>query len=516
VTTADTQQVRPSTNSVTLDGNAVIKVGDELVISADHLDSQFDMRELDARGNVYGNELDTTFASDSLLFDTEARTGDLYNVVYRHYPYTMDAAHIHITPNLIQADNATLTTSPPHVAPLVYFKAEHFTINHQKHRMVGRNVSLYIGKSRVLTEPYFSSHTSDSTSKNQNVRQQFGYNSNDGAFASVYGYTSIAKISTAESATYSSKGHNAATGWFGYNLPYIPIDKPASNDAPPPGTTQSDSVMYMLRSIARVGKIPVPEGDPLRFHDFTAPSPTAGVFSGALRGIASGVTLDGAYNQRIYGSPVTVDYLTKWPEAGFHTTVPVGAVRPDFPIGVDADEVRKILRKPEFDFSAAVLGGKYKEMPMNVHMSRTQYTASLDTRPFMLANNLLCYTGVSYIDNRYDIGTELRYPQATLALQQIFTDLTGIGAQITIATPKGASPFAFDALGAAHEFDIRGQYGNNYFVVGALLQYDLQLHDFYDQQFSIGPNLHGLMPRLTYDLLTRTTGFTVDVIGLTY
>ena len=130
---------------------------------------------------------------------------------------------------------------------------------------------------------------------------------------------------------------------------------------------------------------------------------------------------------------------------------------------------------------------------------------------------MLCFTGVSYINNSYSISDEtLAYPQATFALERVYSDLTGIGIQLTIANPTGQTPFDFDTLGANHELDLRGQYGNNTIVVGAVIEYNLQLNNIYTAKYSIGPNLHGVMPRLTYDTLSRSIGFATDVVGLTY
>jgi hypothetical protein len=229
------------------------------------------------------------------------------------------------------------------------------------------------------------------------------------------------------------------------------------------------------------------------------------------------VTADVAYDQRVFGAPITYLYVTKWPEAGFHVTAPIGAVRPDFPLGNDADAVRSILRRPELTINAAATDGYYEEKPTNVSSGRRQVTLGLDTRPFLLDGDLLCYTGVSYINDHYQsTGTTLAYPTGTIALQRDFTDLDDIGMQLTIANPQGSTPFSFDTLGAAHELDLRGQYGNASLVGGVVFQYDLEHHGLYTAKYSIGPNMHGVMPRITYDSRSRAIGVAADVIGLTY
>jgi hypothetical protein len=352
---------------------------------------------------------------------------------------------------------------------------------------------------------------------NQGARQQLGFNAEEGVFLGAGGLTSVEKMPVAISGVYSSAGKDQAAIATGFFLPQIKIHAAGANEPRQNSEGAIGTVMAMVRDFSRIGKIPVPEGDPLRFHDFTADSPIVGLFSAPARTLSSSIGFDAAYDQRMSSAPIEYLYVTKWPEVMFHARAPIGAVRPDFPLGVDAAAVRSILRKPEFEISATETAGYYEENPTNVKSGRQQTNLLLDTRPFLIANNLLCYSGLSYSNAYYGISrSSLSYPLATIALQRVFTDLTGIGAQLSIAEPHGFTPFDFDSLAAAHELDLRGQYGNNQVIVGVVFQYDLDAKDLYTSKYSFGPNLHGVMPRVTYDSRSRSIGMAADVVGLTY
>jgi len=517
--TARQQTVTPSENMLTLDGDASIHVDDELLIYGDHLDCDLDMNELDSSGNVYVNELGTTFTANTLRYNAGMKIGDMENVFYRHYPYTLNAQHVLITPAQTEADNALITTSPPNVKPLILLKVDHLIIDHAHQRMSGRNASIYFGQTRVLTLRKFAYKTSSDavTKASQNERHQIGYNSDEGMFASAGASTSVAKLPINASGVYSSTGKNQATLSTNYGFRPIPIRPPGDNEAPESGTSSADTVMYMIRDYCRVGKIPVPEGDPLRFHDFTSTSPMSNLFGGPLRYFVSGFLGNVAYDQRIYNASISNLYVTKWPEGTLWAAAPLGAARPDFPLGIDSAAVRSILSKPEFTIYCAATDGYYREKPTNVDSARSQYSAWLDSRPFLVANNLLCDTTFGYIDNRYSVTkTILSYPMAAVSLQRDFNDLSDLGMTLTIANTRGASPFSFDSLWATRELDLRGQWGNNLIVAGAVFQYNLQPYGLYTAKYSIGPNLHGVMPHITYDTRSRTTGFIMDVVGLTY
>lgn len=517
--TARTQILHPSSSSFTLDGNANLQAGDELTIQADHITSDYGLRQIDATGNVFMQEMDTSISASALKFSATTRASSMQDVTYRHYPYTVTARNATGLAGLLDMDDATISTSPPGAPRLLRLQARKFTIDNDKRRVIGRNVSLYLGSVRVITIPrvQYKMASEQSQKQAQNRSQSIGYNSYEGAFVTAGDVLNLGPQPVGVSGVYSSTGKNSASASTSFGFKPIPIHPPGRNDMSNVATGPAALTMAEIRDSTRSGHVPVPEGDPLRFHDFTAPVPTGGLFGGPQLSINTGLHLETAYDERVYGTPINYLYVSKWPEVTLGTSIPIGAVRPDFPLGVDAVETRRILRKPEFGFYISDTDGYYKEVPTGINSTRNQFSTTLNTRSFLVAPNLLCYSGISYIHETYGISSlSQSYPQATLALERVFTDLTGIGAQVTYASVTGRTPFTFDALGAAHEFDVRGQYGNGFVVFGALLQYDLQRNAPYDTRLSIGPNLHGIMPRMTYDNLTRTTGFAIDIVGLTY
>lgn len=513
------QTVSPSTDAFSMDGDVAVHVGDEMQMYADHVAGNLDLHELDASGNVMVSELGTNLWADSLKFDSETRDGEIDNATYRHYPYTLNARKITTSAGRTDADDARLTTSPPDIKPLILFKADRFEIDNAHQRIRARNVSFYALGTRLLTLRQFAMpmQAAASGGRNEGFTHQIGVDTVEGFYLGAGAYTTVGNLPVNASGVYSSAGKNQAAISTHYDLRPIPIHPPGDNEVHESSTGPASTVMYMIRDISRIGKYPVPQGDPLRFHDFTAPSPMSALFAGPIRSINSNVSLAAAYDQRIYGAPITYLYVTKFPEVGLHATMPIGAIRPDFPLGVDPDAVRAILHKPEFTISAAATDGYYHEIPTDVSSERRQMTVGVDTRPFLVGDDFLCYAGLNYINNSYDkTQSTLSFPQGTIALQRLFTDLTAIGAQLTIANPVGRTPFDFDTLGANHELDLRGQYGNDAFVAGAVLQYDLQLRELYTAQYSLGPNLHGVIPRVTYDLRSRSVGFATDIVGITY
>ena len=330
---AKTQVVQPSINAFDLDGNVAMHVGDELSLYADHVDGNFELHSLNASGDVYFSELGTMFRAESLSFNSETRTGNAVDAVYRHYPYTLHAKRLLISPNQTEADDATLTTSPPNIRPLILLKANPFIIDTTRKRIRARHVALYLSGTRVLTIPEFTTPlpSENEDKHNQGVSRQFGVDSVEGVYAGAGAFTQIANVPITASGVYSSAGKNQAVISTSYNFHPIIVRPAGENENSDVGPrSPASTIMYTIRDLSRIGKIPLPEGDPLRFHDFTAVSPMGQLFAAPLRSVNTGVSFDAAYNQRIFGAPISYLYVSKWPEANFHAEAPIGAVRPDF------------------------------------------------------------------------------------------------------------------------------------------------------------------------------------------
>ena len=517
--TGQSQTMEPSLNAFRYEGDAMLRAGEELTITADRIAASLNLRRIDAEGRVAISELDTFIAASDIHYNGVDNSSSFRDVTYRKYPYTIKAESGVGAPGRLDLTNAQITTAPPGQPQILHVAARRLTIDNQHHRVIGHGVAFYLGGTRLLTIPSVNYAMPSAANKQQAARrnENVGYNSYDGLFVSAGNVFVVGNRPLSLSGTLSSMGKNSAVASTSFGLKSIPIHRMDLSAPPDADGGPAASAMAMIRDMSRAGEVPVPPKDPLRFHDFTAPLPMGYLFSGPQLSVDSVVTVQTAYKQRVYGTPVNYLYVSKWPEITLTSSAPIGAIRPEFPLGVDAQGTRRILRRPEFGTSISDTFGYYEEMPTRIDGTRNQMLATFGTRAFLVAPNLLCTSSVSYVYNQYGRDRLWEsYPQATLAFERVFTDMTGIGTQLTYASITGHTPFTFDTLGAAHELDVRGQYGNGLLVFGALLQYDLQRRRPYDTRFSIGPNLHGIIPRVTYEDLTKTTGFALDIIGMTY
>ncbi|HEY3332403.1 MAG TPA: hypothetical protein VGK19_20405 [Capsulimonadaceae bacterium] len=511
---ADKQVLNPGSKAFTLDGNASLKAGDEFSLEADHIAGSLSLSDLDASGNLLMREMSTYLTASTLKLNALNQSGSVSNALIRRYPLTATATLIDIKPNKMIMRHALLTTSPPGDKPFLAITADKIEMDQEKNRMNMRNASFFIGGHRLITIPTLTRrlHTQSSGGLGgSNLKQSFGYNGYDKVYVDLSKRYDVLGLPVNVGGIVSTKGIRSVRAFATYTL-----CEPAPI-VPPPATSAAANVLRMVRLIAQVDQIPVPEGDRLRFHDFTTTSPIEQIFAAPLRGLTSTVTAGSSYNEPFYARRVSDLRVSRVGEAVLKASVPVGAVRPEFPIGVNPEAARHILRRPEYIFSVEASDGYYRETPTKANGNRQALQARIESRPFLVAPDVLVRPALTINSNRYGHEhNEYKYTRASIAVQKVYTDLTGIGFEYSAADTSGSSPFVFDTLDTSQELDLRAQYGDKKVILGAVLQYDLARHNVYTAIVSVGANMHFLVPRVTYDTRSRNIGIGLDVAGLSY
>ena len=285
---ADREVVHPESKSATIDGDAVLTAGNELTLSADHIDVDGQLLRLDAYGDIVMRELDTTFTASSLRLDGKAMTGTFYDATVYRYPYFANAHQIEIDRQHLRLEKATFTTTPPgYKHPIFSIRADSFDIDELRQTIGIHNAEFYLLGTRLITIPHIvqslPKHDQSGT-VSQSIRQTIGYNGYDGVYIVGSDALRIGQMPVNAGATVSQKGLREANVGATYTLL-----EPGPRPPQPPSPNPVVNALRTIRAAAQANEIPVPEHDPLRFHDYTSPSPIGGLFGQPQRGFACDV-----------------------------------------------------------------------------------------------------------------------------------------------------------------------------------------------------------------------------------
>jgi hypothetical protein len=236
--------------------------------------------------------------------------------------------------------------------------------------------------------------------------------------------------------------------------------------------------------------------------------------------IPNSLTVDGqgvaSYQERVYGHGTDDLFYSRLPEASLILTAPISGPRV-LPISHDPQQIRQALKQIALYAVVTPTIGLYHEYPDGVDSNRNAVQYNVESRPILVGNNLLFKPIITYSRSNYPTRREsFQIFQYDLALEKYQTAETGYGIEFIQSQEHGTSPFQFDTPYTTKELDTRYQYGLKHMILGAVLKYDLNNKDFYEEQIMIAPRMRTLLPRFSYDFRDSSFGIGVDIKGLTY
>lgn len=283
-------------------------------------------------------------------------------------------------------------------------------------------------------------------------------------------------------------------------------------DSAPPDPTD---YVGLIRSYTSIARPTLPYGDPLLFHSFLPESDPWKLF--ASRGRAR-LDLREEVSAHIATSGNSRDdlYVSRQPELSLIGSMPLTPVLA-VPTGGDPVSFRRYLRRPTIYAGSSFSFGQYYEEPTKIRHSRTHFDVSSWTTPLLVAKNTIIIPRARYSVNHYgDSHSDYRYWQASALGTHFFSDRASIGAEYLVSSVSGRSPFNFDVLDTANEFDIRGQVGDHHFALAGLAKYDIDRKKLFDYLITVAPNVRGLVPEISYHYRSQSIELGLEVEGVSF
>ena len=510
---ADHEELTPGLQRTSLFGNVLVTGGKEFSLSADSVTGDMVSGIAEARGSVDLRELDTRLTAQSLFFNRDQNVGLAEMVILSQYHLTTAAQRIRARPGRIDATNARVTTCPPGMgAPDYYLRARSITINEQKRVIVFRRVAVVVLGRRLFEVGRYSlsfGHNPSGPAGPVGVQQSFGYDGYNGPYTTFVARTGAGGTG-GEASLLLPRRHTYQAALRGYALLF---SGPHRSEPTPP---VKPNILTAIRQAAEAADPPLPDGDPLLFHNFLDRGPFYELFNQPGNQYTVSATAAATYRERNFGRRIGDVFVSRLPEVGLYSYIPLGG-RQDLPDNRDPVAVRQALRRFVWRASINPTFGRYKEQPSNIDRNRTALMVNLETRPLLIADNTLFRPRVTLFSATYpNPNQSYRYVQYSLAVGKDYSPLTGVGLEYLASHESGNSPFDFDTPNVAQELDVRGQYGDRHVVLGALLKYDLKQGGLFQEQFLFGRILHCLVPKITYSPRTGNIGLGLEIEGLTF
>lgn len=494
--------------------------GGELTLHAGTLQGDLLHQQYDATGGVRVHEADTTLISRSLHLSGRQGVGKAEAALLTQKPYTVRAAQIDLTSTSVVAHEADATTAPPQKRSDLDLRAQTISLFPQRHHGELRNASLYLFRARVLTLPRvgFALGTSGGAARRQGVLPTFGISGRYGTYLAFGGSSSLAQavpfryrlvVSTRQQTQIRVSSRQTL-------LEQRPPAAPISDNPQP----LHPDYLGALRTLATIRRPPLPEGDPLLFHDFLPDRNPIRLFDGPARATLA-VDEEISTHQEAIGRRQDNIYVSRLPEATLSATLPLSAAPPPL-TGTDPEAFRRQLRQVRLVAFAQAGLGEYREerrdgSGANVQASRQRDVLGLTTRPFLIGSNTVLLPQVQLTSNFYS-GQQRAYKfaQLSLAASHYFSQNNAVGVQYLQSGESGDSPFDFDHLDTTRELDIRAQTGSARRSVAALVRYDLARGGVIDYKLAVAVGLEGIVPVLSYNFRNRSIGLGVEIPGVTF
>ncbi len=508
-----------SLNQAVVQGGT-LTYGGELTLHADMLQGDLLHQQYDARGRVRVHDADTTLISRSLHLNGRQGVGRAEAVLLTQKPYTVRAAQIDLTSSSIVAHEADATTAPPEKRPDLDLRAQTISLFPQRHHGELRNASLYLFRARVLTLPRvgFTIGQGGGSNRRQGILPTVGISGRYGTYLAFGGDNSLVHavpfhyrlvLSSRQQTQLRVTSHQAV---FEQRPPAAPM-----TNAPQP--LQPD-YLGALRKLATIQKPPLPEGDPLLFHDFLPDRNPISLFEGPARASLS-LNEEVSTHQEAIGRRQDNVYVSRLPEVSVSATVPLSAL-PSPLIAADPAAFRHQLRRVRLVAFAQAGVGEFREERRggdahNVQASRQRDVVGLTTQPLLVGPNTVLLPQVQLTSNFYS-GQQRAYKfaQLSIAASHYFSEQSAVGVRYLQSGESGDSPFDFDHLDTTRELDIRAQTGSARRAVAALVRYDLARGGVIDYKLAVAAGLEGITPVLSYNFRNRSIGLGVEVPGLTF
>ncbi len=497
--------------------------GGEATLDADQADGDLKVKRYTLRGHVRLHETDTTVRAGQITFDGTTQSALALNALLNRKVFTIRSAQIEgksvrgATPEesseTLTATEADLTTVPPDEKADYHIHAQTITLDRTKHRGVLRNATLYLFGTRLLTIPRitFRLGAGGGAARQQTMLPTVGVSARYGTYLAFGSGLHVGRVPVQYRLLLPTRQSVEATLTSQQTLyaPRVPAAPPA---APQVGPV---TLLDRIRAFA-TAPIPVlPDGDPLRFHDFLPEPNPIRLFDTPSRG-GLGLTEELSTHIAARGRLRDDLYVSRLPEVTLRGQLPLTRPPAPPPYG-DARAFRAALRHLVFYADAQETVGEYREQPTNVNARRVRSQIGFSAYPLLVAPNTVLQPRLSISTSGYSGSKKAyRYDQLDIAVNHYFSDLTAVGVQFLASNTGGDSPFNFDVLDTSREVDLRVQVGNKKLITAARVRYDLSHHGVIDYQLAVAPVLRGFVPVFSYNFRTRTVGLGLEIKGVTF
>ena len=514
-----------------------IVYGGELTLNADQADGDLSplVPGLPGRnerytlsGHVRIHETDTTLNAALVTFDGVAGEADAADVLLNQKALTVRSKSLRAAPQrlavppggkvvyLLTATEGDITTVPPGEKADYRIHAQRITLDEGKKRGVLYNATLYLFGTRLLTIPriFFRLGSGGGAGRRTGALPTFGVSSRYGTYLAFGSSLRVGNAPVQYRLLLPTRQSVEAAVTSQQTLYAPPAYAPPARVAPAPHTRPL-TFLERLRAAATAPVPVLPEGDPLRFHDFLPEPNPIRLFDSPARGglglaeeLSSHVAAQGRLRDDLYVSRV--------PEVTLRGQVLLTRL-PAPPLYGDPQAFRAALRHLVFYADAQETVGEYREQPTNINARRVRLQFGFSAHPLLVAPNTVFQPRVSVSTSGYSGSKRAyRYNQLALAANHYFSDLTAVGVQFLASTTSGDSPFNFDVLDTSRELDVRLQTGSRQLITAGQVRYDLSRHSVIDYQIAVAPALGGFTPVFSYNFRTRTLGLGAEIKGITF
>ena len=509
--------------------------GHEVTFNADKADADLraGRRRYTLSGDVRLHETDTTLRAENIVFDGTTQSAVALNAILSRKVFTIHSARIEgksvrgVTPKedaeVLTATDADLTIVPPGERADLRLHAQTITLEpattkagrnaRKAYRGVLRNASLYLFGARLLTVPRITFHTGagGDAARRQTMLPTVGVSARYGTYLAFGNSLRVARLPVQYRLLLPTRQSFEATVTSQQTL-YAP---PVPAVSPPTTLAGPMTLLDRIRAFATAPVPVLPDGDPLRFHDFLPEPNPIRLFDTPSRGgvgFAEELSVHVAAQGRLRDDL----YVSRLPEVTLRGQLPL-TPPPGPPAYGDPQAFRAALRHLVFYADAQETVGEYREQPTNVNARRVRTQFGLNAYPLLIAPNTVFQPRVSVSTSGYSGSKKAyRYDQLDIAVNHYFSDLTAVGVQFLASNTSGDSPFNFDVLDTSREMDFRLQVGSRHFITALRVRYDLSHYRVIDYQIALAPALGGFIPVFSYNLRTRSVGLGVEIKDITF